>query len=352
MADKKKFSSRAKTQEINLGDSYLEPPKRYVNKQPSVSSKDKKTKKNSKKRINKGNAKQPEIRVYDSSVQDDYGLEAPRRYTQQERAEYRQPSNRSTAKKKKNIRKRRKNKKAIKTVTFISVFLLLAVLIFISLIFVFPVKEIKVDGSEKYSYDEILKVSELSTEDKMLLLNTEKSETALKKNLPYIRNAKIKRTFPSTVTIEIVEGEPRFAIQTGEKEFLLVDADFKILENKAEAVPSGVITITSTELKESEPGEILTFDNKTIDKNIAILANAVIKNQVEKITQIKAEDINHSILVYDNRINILFADLSEDTIDYKINQALASIDKLQETNAAAEGTLNLTSDKSIYFTEE
>lgn len=349
MADKKKFSSRAKTQEINLGDSYLEPPKRYAKKQFDGARNEKKVKGN--KRKNKKTTKSPDIKVYNSANKNDYGLEAPRRYAQSDPNEYR-PQNNNSPKKKKNVRKRRKNKKALKIMTIISVFILLVILIFISLVFVFPVKEIKINGNEKYSYDEILKESELSTDDKMLLLNTEKSETALEKNLPYIRQATIKREFPNTLIVDIEEGLPKFAVQTGKKEFVLVDADFKVLENKAEGIPSGVIEISSIELKENRPGEILTFDNEIVDKNIAILANAVIKNQVEKITQIKAEDVNHSVLVYDDRINILFGDLSADTIDYKINQALASIDKLQETNAAAKGTLNLTDDKSIYFTEE
>lgn len=252
---------------------------------------------------------------------------------------------------KRNMLRRRRKRRAARALTALAITVLLAVLVFLALLFVFTVQQVNVNGNEMYSAEEVVAASGVDTGDKLLLLKPQQVADTLEKNLPYIRRAAVKRSLPNTVTITVEETQAGFAVDRGDDTYTLLDDDFKVLERQAKAIPDGAYLISGVTLTADTPGGIVAFEGNLIDRSVAILANAVLANDLTDVTEILVQDAGNFILVYDGRIQILFGEVDADTIDYKINQALACIDELSKSNAAAKGVLNLKNDKNIYFTE-
>lgn len=252
---------------------------------------------------------------------------------------------------KRDMMRRKRKRRAARILTFFSIAVLLALLVFLALVFVFPVQNIQVSGNQTYTAEEVSAACGVDTGDKLLLLNTKKIEQTLEKELPYIRYAQVKTVLPGTLSITVEEAQAGFAVDRGDDTYTLLDDDFKVLEQQATAIPDGAYLISGVTLSQDTPGEIVAFDGELIDRSVAILANAVLENDLSEVTEIIVQDANNFILLYDGRIQMLFGEVHEDTIDYKINQGLACIEEIDESNAAARGILNLKSDKNIYFTE-
>ena len=72
--------------------------------------------------------------------------------------------------------------------------------------------------------------------------------------------------------------------------------------------------------------------------------------KLKKITAIYSESLVSNYIVYDNRITIKLGETNG--IKDKIFTALTAIEKLNDSNPDAEGTLTATNDKQIYFTEK
>lgn len=312
------------------------------------------------------------------SFQDDYYIEPPQVYDYDRQRQSAPPAGRSRAgwkrrqraaqkqprrysvppqeedhsrQARRDLQRRKRRRRAARVLTFFAIAVLLAVLVFITLVFVFSVQEVRVSGNTMYTAEQVSAASGVETGDKLLLLHTGEIGETLEKNLPYIRHAQVKRVLPNTVEITVEESQPGFAVDRGDGTYTLLDDDFKVLEKQAKAIPDGVYLISGAALSQDTPGAVVSFDGELIDRSVAILASAVLKNALDEVTEIVVQDANNFVLVYDGRIQMLFGEVDADTIDYKINQALACIDEISQSNAAARGVLNLKNDKNIYFTE-
>lgn len=72
--------------------------------------------------------------------------------------------------------------------------------------------------------------------------------------------------------------------------------------------------------------------------------------KLKKITAVYSESLVSNYVVYDNRITIKIGETNG--IQDKIFTALTAIEKLNDSNPGAEGTLTATNSKQIYFTEK
>jgi len=93
----------------------------------------------------------------------------------------------------------------------------------------FKIENIEVEGTEFYSADDISVACDFSESQSLLFLNTNALITKLSNQFPYIKSISLKRSFPSTLVIQITEDSPKYYCDVFGENFLLSDK-LKIME--------------------------------------------------------------------------------------------------------------------------
>lgn len=252
-------------------------------------------------------------------------------------------------------KRQRDNKKRKKrnTVRKIIIWLLVIVVLVsaatvLSLTVFFHIDTINVSGNTVYTKDEVLAQCTIDKGENLFLSDTDTAERMLEQNLPYIYNAQITRKLPYTIQIKITEATPAYSIKNKDKTYILLDDNFKVLENAAKK-PQG-ITISKADTVSSEPGTQIKFKDENIGECLSKLASCVKANSFDEITAIYSKGLNDNYVVYDKRITFKLGSCSN--LDDKIYQCLTACEKLNESNPNASGTMTITGGKSLYFTED
>lgn len=294
----------------------------------------------------------------------DLGIEPPKIYRESQRSEYAadNSTSRKSARKNKMERqnltraeKRHKdNKKRKKRNTFRKIMIWFAAIIafaavgtVLSLTVFFHIDTISVSGNEIYSKDEILAQCPIEIGENLFLSDTKNAKEMLEQNLPYIYNAEITRKLPYTIQIKITEATPQYSIKQ-DKTYILLDDNFKVLENNAEKAQG--ILISKAEISSAQPGSEIVFKDSDIGECLQQLAAVVNGNDFSEITSIYSNSIRDNYVVYENRI--VFKLGTCDNLENKIYQGLTACEELNQSNPNAEGTMTITGGKSLYFTEK
>lgn len=294
----------------------------------------------------------------------DLGIEPPKIYRESQRSEYAadNSTSRKSARKNKMERqnltraeKRHKdNKKRKKRNTFRKIMIWFAAIIafaavgtVLSLTVFFHIDTISVSGNEIYSKDEILAQCPIEIGENLFLSDTKNAKEMLEQNLPYIYNAEITRKLPYTIQIKITEATPKYSIKQ-DKTYILLDDNFKVLENNAEKAQG--ILISKAEISSAQPGSEIVFKDSDIGECLKQLAAVVNDNDFSEITSIYSNSIRDNYVVYENRI--VFKLGTCDNLENKIYQGLTACEELNQSNPNAEGTMTITGGKSLYFTEK
>lgn len=294
----------------------------------------------------------------------DLGIEPPKIYRESQRSEYAadNSTSRKSARKNKMERqnltraeKRHKdNKKRKKRNTFRKIMIWFAAIIafaavgtVLSLTVFFHIDTISVSGNEIYSKDEILAQCPIEIGENLFLSDTKNAKEMLEQNLPYIYNAEITRKLPYTIQIKITEATPQYSIKQ-DKTYILLDDNFKVLENNAE-IAQGIL-ISKAEISSAQPGSEIVFKDSDIGECLKQLAAVVNDNDFSEITSIYSNSIRDNYVVYENRIAFKLGTC--DNLENKIYQGLTACEELNQSNPNAEGTMTITGGKSLYFTEK
>lgn len=294
----------------------------------------------------------------------DLGIEPPKIYRESQRSEYAADNSRSGKSTRKNKRERenltraekrhKDNKKRKKRNTFRKIMIWFAAVIafaavgtVLSLTVFFHIDTISISGNEIYSKDEILAQCPIETGENLFLSDTKNAKEMLEQNLPYIYNAEITRKLPYTIQIKITEATPQYSIKQ-DKTYILLDDNFKVLENNAEKAQG--ILISKAEINSAQPGSEIVFKDSEIGECLKQLATVVGDNDFTEITSIYSNSIRDNYVVYENRIEFKLGTC--DDLENKIYQGLTACEELKQSNPNAEGTMTITGGKSLYFTEK
>ena len=294
----------------------------------------------------------------------DFGIAPPKRYRDDNRAE-KQNTSRPVKKKEEapkrpptrqqrmelQNKKRRMSKLKRRILAYFMLTVgIIAVMVVLSLTVLFKTEKIEISGNERYTQEEILAVLPISEQDNLLASDTKGAATKLETNLPYIYNATIKRKLPATLQVNIEETPLVYGILTEEETYILIDDNFKVLETGVKELPSGSVTITNAAVNTAVIGQTIELSDTKTTENLKTLAEAINRLQLDKITGISSIDINNNYMVYDSRITFKLGTV--ENLDNKIYAALTATEKLNDSNPQATGTMTVTNDKQIYFTEE
>lgn len=248
-------------------------------------------------------------------------------------------------------KKRRLKKKFRVAFTAIGIVLLtVLVVLVLSLTVLFKVDTITVSGNKKYTSQQITSVLPIEKEKNLFLIDKKGAAQKLEENLPYIYNVEITRKLPSTVEVTVTEPQFVYYVKNSNNTYTYFDDNFKILEADVKSAPKKGIEVKKIAFENAVAGKEGKVTNSDVVDDIKALMQTVTDLQMKKITAVYSESLVSNYMVYDNRITVKLGEIKD--IKDKVFTALAAIEKLDESNPGAEGTLTATNSKQIYFTEK
>lgn len=98
----------------------------------------------------------------------------------------------------------------------------------------FPVTVIEVEGESRYSYSEVIEMSDIGLGDRLYYVDKEGAENRLLSAFPYLKSVRVHTYFPNRVKIEIEEHDEIYLV-FHESGFAYLGENFEILEIKDDA---------------------------------------------------------------------------------------------------------------------
>ncbi len=253
--------------------------------------------------------------------------------------------------KRKTQNKKRKKKKTMrKIITAFSVVLAVTVvLIILGLTVLFKIDTISVSGNSKYKTEQIISASEIEKNTNLFTADASNAQEQLLKKLPYIYQAEVKRKFPSTIQITVKEADTVYYIKNKDNTFTLFDSTLKVLEANIAAEPKDGIEIKKLAPSNAVAGEVIKPDDgKSYDDLLALMQIIEKLKLNDEITEIYSNDANNNFMVYKGRITFKLGSTTD--LEDKVYKALSVVEKINDSDPNAKGTVTVTADKKSYFT--
>ena len=254
------------------------------------------------------------------------------------------------------VRREQQAKATRRTIFYVGLFLVLTIL-FIAVCFLvfFKLETVVIEGSSRYSEEEILSVFGVETGENLYSFNAGELETKLVKNLPYLSEVKIDRDLPSTIVIRISEKKPDMYVEISGDRYLLTD-NMQILEYTSD--PSKLYGLLRLDMEPETVfrcivGEKLLFsDARTGDvltKAFADINEIGITNRVDYI------DANNRFGIYiglDGKYQLYMGDIEE--FDTKLAFAMGILEKLSTIpESKEEGIIDVSEiNKGVFIPKQ
>ncbi len=233
---------------------------------------------------------------------------------------------------KRTVKKRNKRRRR-RLLAFFFTFMLLAVCVVavLSVTVLFPIKNIVVDGESVYSSEQVIKASEIESDDNIIIMSTEKVKQKISKNLPKSGEIVVKKQLPDTIKITVKTAVPTYFFLL-DGTFYVANENFKNIDTSNER-PIGCIQL-KTEFFETQLGE-KALNGEEGNELLHRLLTLCVDKQIN-VTGIDISDTVSIKLVIDDRLLVLLG-VDLDT-EYKIAHLAAMLPKMEE---GAQGTIDL-----------
>ena len=237
---------------------------------------------------------------------------------------------------------RRKSRKTIRKqrtrqilTTTILVTILLAICLFISLKVLFIVRRVEMEGSSRYTQEEIIAYCAIPLEENIFKIDTATLEEKLPLEFTYVESADVQRRLPDKILVKIVDSVPTYYQQMTDGEFstyTIYSQNFKKLTVQA-APPAGLTGISAD------------LENQQSKDSLKTVINKIATAGYENITCIMVGDSGDVSFVYDNRVTVNLGTMLD--IDYKLKMSYHVLTKeLGETDT---GVIDSTQAGSVVF---
>ncbi|MBR4035193.1 MAG: FtsQ-type POTRA domain-containing protein [Oscillospiraceae bacterium] len=219
--------------------------------------------------------------------------------------------------------------------TAVLVIILLAICIFISLKVLFIVRHVEMEGSQRYTQEEIINYCAVPLEENIFKIDTATLEQNLPLEFTYVENAKVQRKLPDKILIIITDSVPTYYGINYEGElttYTIYSQNFKNLTTQA-ALPDGLTGID------------VNLEDETARNTLNEIISKLARSGYTGVTMIKVDTAGDISLVYDNRLQINLGTMLD--IDYKLKMSFYVINnELTETDS---GTIDSTQAGSSVF---
>lgn len=234
----------------------------------------------------------------------------------------------------------RRRRKRSNPLTGIIVFLAAAgIFLLLSTTVFFNTENIRVTGASNYTADEIIEASGIKAGDNLVRINTEKCGNDITAKLVYIENAKLSRSFPNTIIINVEASVPAANFITDSCVYL-ISRGGKILD-KIDEPKAGLYNFTGTApSSDLLPGDIYTSADEHKDSAVFKMMELLDEGSYELVTSVDVTDRSDIKCVYDGRITVKLGAITD--MDYKLSFAKEIIET--KIGDKTEGTLTILSD--------
>lgn len=198
-----------------------------------------------------------------------------------------QPPRKLTEEEKQILRKKRARSKFIGMIikwVFLIVSLIIAIIYFM-LSPIFNISEIKVNGNEKITENQIISLSEIKLGDNIYKTSKKEVVSNIKQN-PYIESVNFKRNLPNKIELNIEERKATFMLEFSNS-YVYINNQGYILEISPEKMDGQIITGFTTETDQIHEGNRLcNEDLEKLDMVLKIMDSASRNSVTTLITKI------------------------------------------------------------------
>lgn len=241
-------------------------------------------------------------------------------------------------------RRRRRGRFAL-LLRVVCILLVIAAIVAAMTVF-FKVEDFTVEGSARYTAEEIVAASGIEVEDNLFLLNKYKAAQSVFEQLPYVESAVIKRSLPSTIVITVQECSAAAGIVQSEGTWL-ISAQGKLLEQSFD-IPRGCPVVTGGVLLEPAVSAQAAFTSSVKTQALLeLLGAARARGELERIDSVDLSDDSALQLEYIDRFTVKMPWTSD--MDYKLQSIAAVVERLE---ANETGSINLMTEGKASFVPE
>lgn len=240
-------------------------------------------------------------------------------------------------------RKRRNNRGRFSVLYRLLTFVVICGAIVAALALFFKVEHIEVEGSARYTQEEVISASGVKVGDNLFLMNKYDVAGRIRDALSYVETVQITRGLPST--IHIVVTESRFTVAVEQDGALwLVSGTGRIVDTVTPDQKGGA-TVTGLALKDPRIGQSIESENETACAVLLDLLHLLRdKDMLGDVQAIHLEDASQITLRYLNRFDVIIPWTAD--MDYKLNYLLAVVERLENNE---RGTINMMQDHKVSF---
>ncbi|MCH5186138.1 MAG: FtsQ-type POTRA domain-containing protein [Oscillospiraceae bacterium] len=211
----------------------------------------------------------------------------------------------------------------------------------------FNVSQIKIEGNEILSAEEIAAKTGIKGGENLFRLNM-RSIASDVKDIPYVDSVSVKRTvFPNVAVLVSIKESRMTACIKVDDGYVGIDRDAKVLET-VDSVPEGVTEFHGINLTSFLPGEKAVCEDENILNSIAVICDGIEKFEYkDKISPVLIEDIGNISFYYDNRLNVICGSI----IDFERKMdMLEEVIRSDDIKDNSRGTLDLRTQGKIIYT--
>ena len=222
-------------------------------------------------------------------------------------------------------------------------FLVILAAILVGCVVFFRVNELTVEGSSRYTAQEIVAASGVELGENLLLINKPRTASAIQKQLPYVRNVFVVRRLPDGLVLRVTEADAAAAIQV-EETWWLMDARGKLLELGGAQLKDGLPVVSGIHLTNPGLGDWMTvaaeekFKLESLEALLTALAERGMVGGVTEFIDLNAA--NTIYFGYGDGLTVAVPMTGD--FERRAFQLQRVLETFQQQGEAVTGTLDLT----------
>lgn len=251
------------------------------------------------------------------------------------------------AKRNQRYRKRRR-RRGLRIFLTLLTFCIVVGAIIASLTVFLKVAKIEVNGTMRYTSEQILETSGIEIGDNLFAVNKFAVRDRILETYPYIDSVEITRRLPDTFVFQVTERTACAYVDTEDQRWL-VDKGGHLLERTDITQPQFIAKIVSDEpLLAPFEGGLVTWEQEGKDVALATLLTALSdKGLIDRVQEVNVSALYSLEFTYENRLRIMLG--TTEDLTKKFNMLDVVLPKLAPTD---RGVLNVSSIKEARFTPE
>jgi len=248
-------------------------------------------------------------------------------------------------KKKNSVKKNKvqapKKKKEVKTFKIFKYLFLIGVLlggiVFFMLSPIFNITEIRVEGNNIISSEQIVSLSEIKVGENIYKINKNNTINKVKRNA-YIENIEINRKFPSILEINVKERKATYMLEYVNN-YAYINNQGYMLEISEQKIERPILTGISTNSENIKPGNRLIEEDLLKLEDVLKIMESATSNEIEKlINKIDLSDkLNYIVYLETEGKSVKLGDVNG------ISTKMLHIKKILEKEPGIEGEIIVNS---------